>query len=225
MNLKQAAGEKAAEFVRSGMTIGLGTGSTVYWTIRKIGAMIAEDDFAIRAVPTSRATATLASELKIPLVGFGEVVELDLTIDGADEISPRLDLIKGGGGALLREKLVAAASKRLIIVADENKSVEKLGAFRVPVEIVPFAWETTARRIEAAGGLPILRRSENQIFTTDNGNYIVDCDCGLINEPDELHRTLKLLPGVIETGLFVGMAETAIIAGADGVKVLSKSSQ
>lgn len=221
MNLKQMAGERAAGLVENKMKIGLGTGSTVYWTIRKVGEMVV-NGLQIQAVPTSKATETLARELKIPLVDFAKVDELDLTIDGADEVSPSLDLIKGGGGALLRERLVAAASKRLIIVADEQKLVKKLGAFRVPVEIVPFAWETTVRRIENLGGTTVLRRVENQIFVTDNGNYIVDCDYGLIDEPEKLHRSVKLLPGVVETGLFTGMADIAVIAESNSVRIIEK---
>ncbi|MBA2338892.1 MAG: ribose-5-phosphate isomerase RpiA [Pyrinomonadaceae bacterium] len=221
MDAKQRAGEKAVEFVEDGMNVGLGTGSTVYWTIMRLGSMV-KQGLNIRAVPTSRRTEKLAREQDITLVGFNEIEELDLTIDGADEINPSLDLTKGGGGALLREKLVAAASKRLIIVADESKRVAALGRFPLPVEVVPFAWQVTARRLaEDLSCTPTLRLdAAEQPYVTDNGNYILDCACGEINDPASLHRALKLLAGVIETGLFIGMADIAIIASESGVEVI-----
>ncbi len=222
MNLKQTAGERAAEFVENGMTIGLGTGSTVYWTIRQIGLQI-EKGLQIRAVPTSEATARLAAELNIPLIDFASTAKLDLTIDGADEINPAFDLIKGGGGALLREKLVAAASKKLIIVADESKLVADLGAFPLPIEVVKFAWETTARRLEEIGLKSVLRKKENEVFVTDNGNYILDCGGGKIVEPATLHQQIKLLTGVVETGIFPAMADMLIIASENGVRIMEKS--
>lgn len=221
MNLKRQAGERAADFIRDGMTVGLGTGSTVHWTIVRLGALVREG-LTIRAVPTSRQTEKSAAEQKIPLVTFADVRELDLTIDGADEISPRLDLIKGGGGALLREKLVAAASKRLIVVADESKLVPALGSFPLPVEVVPFGWEITARRVENLNLKQSLRMSDGKPFLTDNGNYILDCDCGKIENPAQFHRELKLLTGVVETGLFVGMADAAVVAGSGGIEIIEK---
>lgn len=223
MDLKRAAGERAAEFVSDRMNIGLGTGSTVYWTIRQIGVRI-RDGLTIRAVPTSKATAKLANEWKIPLVSLGDVSELDLTIDGADEINPSFDLIKGGGGALLREKLVAAASKRLIIVADESKMVETLGVFPLPVEVVRFGWETTAQRLRNAGFSPNLRKKKSGIFVTDNKNYILDCDCEKISDPVTTHREIKLITGVIETGIFPAMAQTIVVAGKNGVKIIDNNS-
>ena len=198
---KRRAGERAAEFVENGMIVGLGTGSTVNWTICRLGELL-KDGLDIRGVPTSISTEKLAVELGIPLTDFSEIGTVDLTIDGADEIDQSLDLIKGGGGALLREKLVAAASKSLIIVADESKIVRVLGAFRVPVEIVPFAWETTSRRIAGLGYAPSLRTIDGQPQLSDNSNYIVDCDCGEIDDPAKLHAQLKDLTGVVETGLF-----------------------
>jgi ribose 5-phosphate isomerase A len=224
MNLKQQAGTRAAEFVRDGMTVGLGTGSTVRWTILRLGALVREG-LKIRAVPTSEETEKLAIEQKIPLVTFAEVRELDLTIDGADEISPQLDLIKGGGGALLREKLVAAASKRLIIVADESKLAPVLGSFPLPVEVVSFGWETTASRVEKLDLKWTLRMSDGKPFLTDNGNYILDCRCGKIENPAELHRAIKILTGVVETGLFIGMTSAAIVAGAGGIKIIEKGAE
>ena len=221
MNPKQRAGEKATEFVRDGMNVGLGTGTTVYWTIQRLGAMVREG-LHIRGIPTSRRTEQQAIEAGIPLTSFAEVTELDLTIDGADEINPSFDLIKGGGGALLREKLVAAASRQLIVVADGSKQVATLGKFPLPVEVVPFAWEVTARRIAAFGCTPTLRAVDGQPYVSDNGNYILDCRFGAIPDPATLHRDLKLLVGVVETGLFVGMADVAVIGSESGVSILKR---
>jgi ribose 5-phosphate isomerase A len=220
--VKKVAGERAADFVRDGMTIGLGTGSTVYFTILRIGELV-RDGLRVRAVPTSKQTESIAIEQSIELCTFADVERLDLTIDGADELNPQLDLIKGGGGALLREKLVAAASDRLIIVADESKYVETLGSFPLPVEVIPFAWQTTARRIEKLNIQPNLRQIAGEPFVTDNGNYILDCRCGPIANPPELHKTLKTLTGVVETGLFVAMAKTAVIAGETGIRILGET--
>jgi ribose 5-phosphate isomerase A len=187
-----------------------------------LGTLIREG-LRIRGVPTSKQTENLAVEQKIQLISLGEVDQLDLTVDGADEINPALDLIKGGGGALFREKLVATASKRLIIVADESKLVGSLGSFPLPVEVVPFGWETTARQIEKLNLKCTLRLTEGKPFLTDNGNYILDCAAGAIQEPAKLHTELKLLAGVVETGLFVGMASTAIIASSDGIRIIEKT--
>ncbi len=221
MNAKQLAGEKAAKFVTDGMTVGLGTGSTVYYTIQRLGEMVREG-LRIRGIPTSRRTEQQAREVGIPLISFAEVSELDLTIDGADEVSSELDLIKGGGGALLREKLVAAASRRLIVVADSSKRVATLGRFPLPVEVVPFAWEVTARRVADVGCVPTRRSVDGEPFVSDNGNYILDCAFGSIPDPADRHRALKLLPGVVETGLFVGMAETVVIGSESGVSLLRR---
>jgi ribose 5-phosphate isomerase A len=173
----------------------------------------------VTGVPTSRKTEKLAAEFGIPLTELTRIRTLDLTVDGADEIDSRLDLIKGGGGSLLREKLVAAASKSLIIIADESKAVVRLGNFPLPVEIAQFGFETTMGRIEETGAHASLRMEGDAPFITDNGNYIVDCDYARIDEPAKLHARLKLLTGVVETGLFVGMADIAIIAGENGVEI------
>lgn len=224
MNLKQIAGERAAEFVQDGMTIGLGSGSTVYWALRRLGAMM-EEGLRITGVPTSRKTEKLAAEFGIPLIDLTRNVTLDLTIDGADEIDPDLDLIKGGGGSLLREKLVAAASKSLIIIADESKLVTSLGDSPLPVEIVKCGWETTMGRIAETGARIGLRMDGDGAFVTDNGNYIVDCFYAGIDEPGGLHTRLKLITGVVETGLFVGMADIAIIAGEKGVEIRKRKNE
>ena len=217
MNAKQLAGARAAEYIVDGMTVGLGTGSTAYWMVESLGARVKEG-LRVRGVPTSKRTEEQALKLGIPLVTFAEVTELDLTIDGADEIGPDLALTKGGGGALLREKLVAAASRRMVVVADASKVVATLGKFPLPVEVVPFAWEVTARRVAALGCNPRQRRASGGEgpYITDNGNYILDCECGEIKDPAQLERELKLLPGVVECGLFIGIADTAIVAGEDG---------
>jgi len=223
MNPKQLAGEKSTEFIQSGMKIGLGTGSTAYFMVKKVGEMV-RGGLDILATATSKATEELAKEEGIPLLGLGEIGALDLTIDGADEFTDDLQLIKGGGGALYREKVVASISKELIIITDPRKYVQKLGAFTLPVEVVPFGSEITQRRIEGMGGKVIIRQTEGEIFKTDNGNLIFDCDFGLIDDPKVLDKQLKLLLGVVETGLFIDMATKVIMAQPDGtLKTWEKS--
>jgi len=213
INAKRRAGERAGELVEDGMTVGLGTGSTAYWAVARLGERVREEGIRVRCVPTSRRTEEQARALNIPLVTFADVRELDLTIDGADEIGPGLALIKGGGGALLREKLVAAASRRMVVVADASKRVPVLGRFPLPVEVVPFAWEVTTRRVaEVTGSEPRPRREGGGLYVTDNGNHVLDCPCGEIGDPAALERELKLLPGVVECGLFVGLASLAFVA-------------
>ncbi|WP_410982804.1 ribose 5-phosphate isomerase A [Bacillus cereus] len=220
MNLKRLAGEYVADFIKDGMNIGLGTGSTVYWTIQKLGQLVSEG-LTIQAVPTSIETKNLAEQLSIPLISLNEIDYLDLTIDGADEINPDLHVIKGGGGALLREKIVAVSSQKLIIIADESKLVTDLGLFPLPIEIVPFAWEQTSKRIQSLGCQTILRIQNNKPFITDNDNMILDCVFpNQITKPIETHQQLKMITGVIETGLFIDMVDKAIIATENGIKEL-----
>jgi len=221
---KRAAGEAAASLVQDGMAVGLGTGSTAYWAIEALGRRT-KSGLSIVAIPTSERSGAQARGLGIKLITFAERQRLDLTIDGADEIAVGpLDLIKGLGGALLREKIVAAASDRLIIVADQRKLVEQLGATPIPVEVVPFGWETTRARIEALGGRPVLRMgSDGAPFRTDGGNLILDCAFGLIDQPAALETRLRGTLGVIGTGLFIGMAEAAFVADANGVKQLKRA--
>ncbi|MFT0600313.1 ribose 5-phosphate isomerase A [Bacillus cereus] len=221
MNLKQLAGEYAAYFVNDGMKIGLGTGSTVYWTIQKLGERV-KDGLSFQAVPTSKETEALAKQLNIPLISLNDVQSLDLTIDGADEIDSNLQLIKGGGGALLREKIVASSSKELLIIADESKLVTHLGTFPLPVEIIPFSWKQTERKIQSLGCQTTLRLKNNEIFITDNNNnMIVDCIFpNHIATPSDLHKRLKMITGVVETGLFVNMTSKAIIGTKNGIKEL-----
>ncbi|MBW4083390.1 ribose-5-phosphate isomerase RpiA [Paenibacillus sp. S150] len=215
MNVKRLAAEKAVEYVMDGMKVGLGTGSTAYWAIRKLGERVKEG-LKITAVATSVASEEQARELGIPLVGFGDIGGLDLTIDGADELNQELELIKGGGGALLREKIVARGSTRMIVVADESKAVGTLGKFPLPVEIVPFAWEWTVAELAKLGCTPELRRSGDGLYKTDNGNYIADCRFGAIPSAPKLAESLQNITGVVEHGLFIGIAAVAIIGKKDG---------
>ncbi|WP_276356805.1 ribose-5-phosphate isomerase RpiA [Cohnella caldifontis] len=217
MDKKRLAAEHAADRIQDGMIVGLGTGSTAYWAIQKLGQRVREG-LRIRGVPTSEHSKQLAVELGIPLVNLADVEQVDVTIDGADEIDPDFHLIKGGGGALFREKMVAQHSKTVIIIADDSKLVERLGAFPLPVEVVPFGWEITAKRIERLGCTAALRRAANgDVFATDNGNRILDCRFGRIEAPASLHQTLKMLTGVVETGLFPHEADHVVIGTADGV--------
>ncbi|PFZ33462.1 ribose-5-phosphate isomerase RpiA [Bacillus wiedmannii] len=220
MNLKQLAGEYAANFVKDGMKVGLGTGSTVYWLIQKLGERVKEG-LSFQAVPTSKETEVLAKQLNISLISLNDVQSLDLTIDGADEIDANLQLIKGGGGALLREKIVATSSKELIIIADESKLVTHLGTFPLPVEIIPFSWKQTERKIQSLGCQTTLRLKDNETFITDNNNMIIDCIFPHnISNPANLHTQLKMITGVVETGLFVNMTSKAIIGTKNGIKEL-----
>ncbi|AIQ46842.1 ribose 5-phosphate isomerase [Paenibacillus sp. FSL R7-0273] len=215
VNVKQLAAEKAVEYVQDGMKVGLGTGSTAYWAIRKLGERVKEG-LRIIAVATSQASEDQARELGIPLAAFGDIDSLDLTIDGADELDGSLQLIKGGGGALLREKIVAMGSTRMIVVADESKAVKTLGKFPLPVEIVPFAWEWTVAKLEKLGCRPELRRSGEELYRTDNGNYIADCHFEAIASAPELAERLQGISGVVDHGLFIGIASMAIIGKQDG---------
>lgn len=220
LNFKQLAGEYAANFVKDGMKVGLGTGSTVYWTIQKLGERVKEG-LSFQAVPTSKETEVLAKQLNISLISLNDVQSLDLTIDGADEIDANLQLIKGGGGALLREKIVATSSKELIIIADESKLVTHLGTFPLPVEIIPFSWKQTERKIQSLGCQTTLRLKNNETFITDNNNVIIDCIFPHnITNPANLHTQLKMITGVVETGVFVNMTSKAIIGTKNGIKEL-----
>jgi ribose 5-phosphate isomerase A len=224
---KREAARRALELVKPGMKLGLGSGTTAHQFVDLVGEAV-KGGLEIVCVGTSKATEAQASSLGIPLSTLDEIAELDLTVDGADEIDPKLRLIKGGGGALLREKIVAAASKRMAVIADSSKLVNRLGAFPLPVEVVPFGLAATRRHIEQAIadlGLtgPLRLRGDAKPFVTDGGHYILDCSLGAIDEPERLGESLSRIPGVVEHGLFVGFARTAIIAGADGVQVLGDS--
>ncbi|GAB1805291.1 ribose-5-phosphate isomerase RpiA [Priestia megaterium] len=219
---KQAVGEKAAQFVEDGMIVGLGTGSTAYYTIVKLGERV-KNGLHIKAVPTSQKTEELARKLGIPIVTLADVEYIDIAIDGADEVDSELSLIKGGGGALLREKMIAYAAKRFIVIADSKKIVKTLGAFPLPVEVIRFGWEMTAKHIRGAGCVPQLRLLDDHTpFITDNGNYILDCHFSEIENPAELEKQLTRIPGVVESGLFVGMTEEVITVQNQDVYIIKK---
>lgn len=213
MNPKQAAAEKAVEFVKNGMIVGLGTGSTAFWATQKIAQRVSEG-LTIRAVASSASTEALAGQLGIPLVPFSGIDHIDITIDGADEVDDQLNLIKGGGGALLREKILARNSSRFYVVVDDSKRVHRLGRFPLPVEIVPFASNLTIRRLQELNCEPVVRMVKGSEFITDNGNLIADCSFKEIPDPKALQQRINLIPGVVENGLFVGMA-TAVVVGYD----------
>ncbi len=222
MNPKEMAAEAAVAQVHDGMVLGLGTGSTTRYAVQAVARLVGEGQ-DLRGVPTSRATADLAASLGIPLTTLEEHPHLDLTIDGADEVDPRLRLIKGLGGALTREKLVALASDRVFIIVDESKRVDVLGARTpVPVEVLPFGWQGTRRRLEALGCTPSLRQGEEAPFVTDNGNYILDARCPPMPAPEELAARIKALPGVVEHGLFLGVADRVFVGRPGGVEVLRR---
>ena len=212
---KKIVGEKAVEFVQDGMKVGLGTGSTASFAIRALGDRVRQG-LKVNCFPTSLASAQLAEALSIPLMAEDEVERLDITIDGADEVDPDKNMIKGGGGALLREKIVGAVSDRYIIIVDDSKMVRRLGAFTIPIEVVPFAWKLTARHIEDLGGITSIRQNGDGIFRTDNGHFILDADFGLIDDPADLEIQLNEIPGVVDNGLFIQMADQIICAHEDG---------
>ena len=215
-NTKQLAAERAVTYVQDGMIVGLGTGSTAAYAIKKLGARVAEENLQIRAIATSQRSEDLARELNIPIISFEEIDLIDLTIDGADEVDEQLNLIKGGGGALLREKVVATNSRELIIIVDETKLVKRLGKFPLPVEVVPFALTVVKRQLEQLDCIANLRMENDKPYLTDNGNYILDCSFGEIKLPAQLHDAVKSITGVVDNGLFIQLARTVIAAYSDG---------
>jgi len=221
MNFKKIVGEKAAEYVKNGMVIGLGTGSTAYWAIKKIGSLV-RDGLKITAVATSKNTHKIALEEKIPMISLDDVEKLDLTIDGADEFDPNKNLIKGGGGALLREKIVASLTDFYIIIADSSKRVDSLGRFPLPVEVVPFAWQVTFRNLEKLGCMAQRRNTDGKPFVTDNQNYIIDCFFTKIENPEDLQVKINLIPGVVENGLFLNMTDVIITNDEKGNYLILK---
>lgn len=222
LDRKQLAGEKAVEFVEPGMTVGLGTGSTVFYTIRKLGEKVKEG-MRIRGVSTSQRTTELARAAGIELVSLNDVTQIDVTIDGADEVDLDFNGIKGGGGALLYEKLVADISDLVVWVVSEEKLVGVLGAFPLPIEVVPFSHQQVLKKLEARGLRPVLRMRDGEIFRTDDENHIIDLHLGRIEDPCALHRELKLMPGVVETGLFIDMAKVLVIGRHGSVEVRRKA--
>ena len=220
MDSKKVAADKAITFVDNDMIVGLGTGSTAYWAIEGLGRRIQEEGLRIKAIATSKRSEEQARGLNIPIFSFAEIEKIDMTIDGADEVDENMNLIKGGGGALLREKIVASNSARLIIIVDESKKVKYLGKFPLPVEVAVFGWEKTIKKLEALGCIPHLRTANGNVYVTDNGNYIIDCDFKQITQPEILHEEINSIVGVMENGLFIKMATTLIVGRENGEVVV-----
>lgn len=223
VNLKEQVGIKAAEFVTDGMIVGLGTGSTAYYFVAELGRRIKEEGLKITAVTTSSVTYEQAEGLGIPLKGIDDVEVVDLTVDGADEVDPALNGIKGGGGALLMEKIVATNSKDCIWIVDESKQVETLGAFKLPVEVVQYGAENLFRHFEKKGYSPAYREKDGQRFVTDQGNFIIDLDLKVIPDAEALSEELDRTVGVVDHGLFLGMVSKVIVGTPEGPKIISKS--
>jgi ribose 5-phosphate isomerase A len=218
---KEAAGRAAAQLVQDGDVVGLGTGSTAYFAVVALGERV-KAGLKIIGIPTSVQTGELARTVGIPLTTLDEHPEIDITIDGADEVDPKLNLIKGGGGALLREKVVASASKKMVVVADSGKVVAALGKFPLPVEVIAFARTVVEKKIAALGATPKLRmKADGSPFVTDNGNQILDCSFGKIVDPAGVARSLSEMPGVVEHGLFIGVAKLALVGRGDRVEEMS----
>jgi ribose 5-phosphate isomerase A len=226
--LKRQAAARALEEVRDGMRLGLGTGSTAKHFVELLGERV-RAGLNVVGVPTSEVTRADAERCGIPLTTLDEIDRLDLTVDGADEIDPALNVIKGGGGALLREKIVAAASERMIVIADESKWVDVLGRFPLPVEVVPFGLAATQRALGQAfaqggvSGQMVLRKGKDgHVFVTDGGHWIVDAHLGRIADAPRLAALLSVIPGVVEHGLFIGIAKAAVLAGAQGIRFVEQ---
>lgn len=218
---KQRSAEAACEYVKDGMIVGLGTGSTAEFAVKKIGELV-RNGLSIRGIPTSDSTKILAESEGIPLIDFSETMFIDLTIDGADEIDANLNMIKGGGAALLREKIVASASREEIIIVSVSKLVQQLGAFPLPVEVIPFGWQVVFNQLESLQGNPELRLKQGQPSVTDQGNFIVDCHFRKIENPEQLEQHLNMIPGVVENGLFINLCTRMIMA--DGENIIIKTS-
>lgn len=217
---KQRSAEAACEYVKDGMIVGLGTGSTAEFAVKKIGELV-RNGLSIRGIPTSDATKILAESEGIPLIDFSETMFIDLTIDGADEIDSNLNMIKGGGAALLREKIVASASREEIIIVSGSKLVQQLGTFPLPVEVIPFGWQVVFNQLESLQGNPELRLKQGQPSVTDQGNFIVDCHFRKIENPEQLEQHLNMIPGVVENGLFINLCTRMIMA--DGENIIIKN--
>ena len=220
---KFVAAKRAADFVEDGMRVGLGTGSTAAWLVRCLGEMVRDDGLKIRGVPTSARTAELARDVGIEVISLDQACWLDLTIDGADEFDGDLNLIKGGGGALLQEKIVATASDQMIVIADIGKEVENLGNFPLPIEVIPFGWQTTQALVEemlismdVLGRNATLRMNGEVPFITDEGNYILDLHLNRIGNPRQLALVMNQMPGVVENGLFIDICDIVVIGFGDG---------
>ncbi len=219
---KKSSAHKAAEYLRDGMTVGLGSGSTVYYAIKRIGDLAAEG-LNVMCVSTSTSTTNLALDCGLKLVDLDHISGIDITIDGADEIDTQLNGIKGGGGALLFEKIVALSSTRNIWIADSSKLVQKLGQYPLPIEVIPFGYKRVEKILSDIGLKPELRLKGGEVYLTDSKNYIFDLAANEIESPEELHAQLKLINGVVETGLFCGIADVAIIGDGNNVSILERN--
>ena len=219
---KERAAEAATEFVKSGMIVGLGSGSTSEFAVKKLGKMV-RGGLSIRGIPTSDATKNLAEKEGIPLIDFSETMYIDLTIDGADEIDADLNMIKGGGAALLKEKIVASSSKEELIVVSSQKFVNQLGKFPLPVEVIPFGWEVTFDNLEKLGGSPDLRLDQGHPLLTDQGNFIIDCNFRQIDDAVNLEQSINMIPGVVENGLFISLCSKMILADGDKIVVKERN--
>ena len=219
---KELAAQRSLEFIQDGMVVGMGSGTTATHFIKLLGERV-KQGMKVRGISSSRASEELARSLGIPVIDFHETTEIDVTIDGADESTHKLDLIKGGGGALLREKIVASASKRFVVVADSRKLVDRLGKFPLPVEVITMASPLVAKKLEALGVRPTVRRNTSGgEYITDEGNLILDCACGEIEDPHKLAAEIRQIIGVVEHGLFLGMADIALIASDTDVIELTR---
>jgi ribose 5-phosphate isomerase A len=222
-DLKRQAAIVAVDEIRDGMIVGLGTGSTASWFIRELGESV-RNGLKVLAIPTSEASNRLATDVGIPLTNFKDHPVIDVTVDGADEVSPQLDLVKGLGGALVREKIVAHASRRVVIVVDETKLVERLGSRAViPVEVIPFAADLVMRQLSEWGGGPQIRHKDGTPFVSDNGNFVIDWRRDPIDHPSAHETQIKKITGVIDSGLFCGVANFVIVAGATGIRKLVRT--
>lgn len=215
-NEKKLAAAAAVKFVQEGSIVGLGTGSSASYAIQEIAALV-KQGMQIQGVATSEHTAYLAESLGIPVLGFDEVHAIDITIDGADEFTTDRKLIKGGGGALFREKIVASMSKQEIIIADASKLVKQLGAFTIPIEVIPLATNYVLQELKLMGGSALLRKKSGHLFVTDNGNHIIDADFGLIDHPEALAKALNNIDGLLAHGIFIDLATKVIMADGDDV--------
>lgn len=221
MNEKQFAAEKSIEFIEDGMTLGLGTGSTVFFLVNKLGELV-KQGIKVKCVSTSNQTSELARNLGIKIVNLNEVDHIDLTIDGADEVDKNLNGIKGGGGALLFEKIVAASSQRVIWIVDSSKYVDKLGKFPLPIEVIPFGSNHLLKRFTDSGYNPAIRKKGSDIYITDSGNKIIDLHLNEIEDSLKLEQEIKLIPGVVEVGLFNNIANMVIVGKENSTEIISR---
>ncbi|MBU5316232.1 ribose-5-phosphate isomerase RpiA [Clostridium bornimense] len=222
MEKKRIAGQKSTEYIKDGMILGLGTGSTAYYMIKEVGAMV-QGGMNLKAVATSKSTENLAKEFKIPLVPIDKVDRIDLAIDGVDEIDKEFNAIKGGGGALFREKIVDSLAKEVIWIMDDSKLVDRIGKFPLPVEILPYGYKHVIRKLESYSLNPVIRIQDDKFFITDNGNYIVDLYIGNPININEFYSKVNVITGVLETGLFINTCNRIIVGTDTGVKVIENT--